>query len=154
MTVWLSVFFGFFAVEKTIFSGVVGFEINDLLQHYMGLIGAILVMAFLAVIYLVIRLKMTPEKISAALKKTKKEIQDDFNPDQPLPSDEAAIEQTDYEKELIDTVITPTQEINLDPEPIEDEILEEPTLKTVEEPTKVEVPEMDSGSILGRRLWQ
>ena len=77
--IWLSVFFGFFSSNSALLSGVIGFEINDVLQDYLGLIGTILVMAFLAIIYFVIRLKITPDKVSAALKNTKKEIASDFS---------------------------------------------------------------------------
>ncbi len=142
VTLWLSVFFGFFGMEKTIFSGVVGFEINDLLQDYIGLIGTILFMAFLAILYMVIRLKMTPEKVSAALKKTKKEIQEDFNPEVDLEGD--SIEPTDYEKDVIETMTTPSQELEMDVStPLEEEPMEEPTLKTVTPTPTVEVQETD-----------
>ncbi|GAB5400168.1 MAG: DNA translocase FtsK [Aureisphaera sp.] len=144
VTVWLSVFFGFFGLGKTIFSGTVGYEINDLLQDYIGLVGAILLMAFLAIIYLVIRLKMTPEKVSSALKKTKKEIQEDFSSAN-SETTEASIEQTDYEKEVIETLVVPSDEIEMDvATPKEEEIIDEPVLKTIvkepkEEPEVAEV---------------
>ncbi|MBV1922503.1 MAG: DNA translocase FtsK [Flavobacteriaceae bacterium] len=77
--IWLSVFFGFFASKSALLSGVIGYEINDVLQDYLGLIGAILVMAFLAIIYFVIRLNITPDKVISAFKNTKKEIVSDFS---------------------------------------------------------------------------
>jgi S-DNA-T family DNA segregation ATPase FtsK/SpoIIIE len=76
--IWLSIFFGFFAGKNSIFSGVIGFEMNDFLQDYLGFIGAVLVMTFLAIVYAVLRLKMTPEKVLASLQRTKKEINEDF----------------------------------------------------------------------------
>ncbi|MDC8004789.1 DNA translocase FtsK 4TM domain-containing protein [Aureisphaera galaxeae] len=143
VTVWLSVFFGFFSMEKTVFSGVIGFEINDLLQDYIGLIGAILVMAFLAIVYLVVRLKMTPEKVSDALKKTKKEIQDDFNSGEATITEEP-IDQTDYEKDVIETLTNPSQEIEMNVGTIEEEeIIPEPTLKTIVKEPEVVVEEPD-----------
>ncbi len=130
-------------MEKTIFSGVIGYEINDLLQDYIGLVGAILLMAFLAIIYMVVRLKMTPEKVSAALKKTKKEIQDDFNSES-TAAEESTVEPTDYEKDVIDTLATPTQGVEMDLSPIvEEEIIPEPTLKTISEEPKKSNPEVD-----------
>jgi len=77
--IWISVFFGFFSNISTLFSGVIGFEINDVLQDYLGFIGTVLVMTFLLIIYLVVRLKLTPEHVILALKRTKKEVTDDFN---------------------------------------------------------------------------
>ena len=100
--IWLATFFGFFAETSTIFSGVIGFETNDFLQDYLGLIGAILVMAFFAIVYLVIRLKVTPDAVGAALQKTKSELSEDFN------SNTTEIDQTDYEKEVVDSLVTDT----------------------------------------------
>ena len=98
---WISVFFGFFADSNSLLSGVIGFEVNDLLQDYLGLIGAILVMAFLLIAYLVIRLKATPDMVIGALKKTKKDIAADFSSE----ASEETIPQTDYEKEVVEAVI-------------------------------------------------
>jgi S-DNA-T family DNA segregation ATPase FtsK/SpoIIIE len=79
--VWLSVFFGFFGSQYSLWSGVVGFEINDLLQDYMGLAGTVLLMTFLAIVYFVIRLKVTPEKVINFFKSQRKEISEDFSSD-------------------------------------------------------------------------
>jgi len=77
-TLWLSIAFGFLTSKNMLWSGVVGFEINDLLQDYIGFIGALFVLVFIAICYFVVRLKITPEKIQALLRKTKKEIENDF----------------------------------------------------------------------------
>ena len=79
MMIWLSIFFGFFSTINPLFSGVIGFEINDVLQDYLGLIGAVLLLTFLLITYLVIRLKLTPEHLIQLLKTTKKDIKSDFN---------------------------------------------------------------------------
>jgi S-DNA-T family DNA segregation ATPase FtsK/SpoIIIE len=112
LTIWFAVFFGFFNSIGVLFSGTIGYEINDLLQDYLGLIGTILVMIFLAIIYLVVRLKVTPEKVTSLLKKTKKEISDDF-------SSEEVVSQTNYEKEKMEAVDleTPTMPMDIDDEP-------------------------------------
>jgi S-DNA-T family DNA segregation ATPase FtsK/SpoIIIE len=47
---WLAVFFGFFQEKEDILGGIVGFEINDFLQDYLGFIGTAFLMAFLAII--------------------------------------------------------------------------------------------------------
>ncbi|AVI51678.1 cell division protein FtsK [Pukyongia salina] len=130
---WISVFFGFFAGTRNLFSGVMGYEINDFLQDYLGLIGAILLMTFLAIVYLVIRLKMTPEKVGDAIKKTKKDIVDDFNTDPASEENsENLAQQTDYEKQVIEEVVNIDDTGSIDLETIVDEDnLEEPFLKTV-----------------------
>ena len=67
--IWLSVFFGFFR-SSSLLSGTVGFELNDYLQDYLGFIGTILLLSFLLLVYLVVRLKLTPEKILKSFRKT------------------------------------------------------------------------------------
>lgn len=126
--IWLSVFFGFFHVQGSKLGGAVGLEINDLLQGYMGLIGTILLMTFLAIIYLVSRLKITPEKVASVFRKTKKEIQDDFS----TTDDSREIDQTDYEKDVIENSSTQTSEIQLDiTNPSEDKVeLTKPIIET------------------------
>lgn len=130
---WLSVFFAFFGEKQSLLSGVLGYEVNDWLQSYMGLLGTILLMTFLAVIYLVLRLKMTPEKVAQALKKTKKDIADDFSPE--VTTNTSNIEQTEYEKEVVETLIPDATDLELDinssseEKVIASELIEEPTLK-------------------------
>ncbi|MBZ0328246.1 MAG: DNA translocase FtsK [Altibacter sp.] len=119
LMIWFSVFFGFFKSTANLFSGTIGYELNDLLQDYLGLIGAILVMTFLAIIYLVVRLKVTPDKVTTALKSTKKEIANDFASEtiaSEIGTD--AISQTDYEKEVVDAVLPSEEEIEDLPEPV------------------------------------
>ena len=84
--IWFSVFFAFFSGNSSILSGVIGFELNDFMQDYMGLIGTVLSMTFFAIVYLVLRLNITPEKIQNALRKTKKDIATDFNQAPSTPS--------------------------------------------------------------------
>ncbi len=82
--IWLSVFFGFFAGSNALLGGTVGYEINDYLQDYLGFTGTILLLTFLMVVYLVARLKVTPEKVLVFFRKTKKDISNDFkSADQP-----------------------------------------------------------------------
>ncbi|KAA1246913.1 DNA translocase FtsK [Aquimarina sp. RZ0] len=78
--IWISIVFGFVQKESGLFAGIIGYEINDFLQDYIGFIGTVLVLAFLAIVYIVVRLKYTPEKISASLRNTHKEINKDFEP--------------------------------------------------------------------------
>lgn len=76
--IWLSIFLGFFAEYNTLLGGTVGFEMNDYLQDYLGFTGTVLLLAFLLIVYLVARLKITPEKIISAFNKTRKDISEDF----------------------------------------------------------------------------
>ncbi len=78
--IWVSVVLGFVESEGGLLAGVVGYESNDFLQDYVGFIGTVLILAFFAIIYIVIRLRYTPEKLSDSLKKTQQVIAKDFEP--------------------------------------------------------------------------
>ncbi|CAM3474605.1 FtsK/SpoIIIE family DNA translocase [Aequorivita lipolytica] len=78
LMLWISVFFGFFGEKTTLFSGIIGYETNDLMQDYLGLVGAMLVMVFILIVYLVVRLKLTPEMAIDAFKSSKKQIASEF----------------------------------------------------------------------------
>jgi S-DNA-T family DNA segregation ATPase FtsK/SpoIIIE len=60
---WLSVLFGFIGEKEPLLGGTVGFELNDLLQLYIGKLGVILLLTFILITYLALRLKLTPESI-------------------------------------------------------------------------------------------
>ncbi|MDG1330565.1 MAG: DNA translocase FtsK [Flavobacteriaceae bacterium] len=133
MMIWLSIFFGFFSTINPLFSGVIGFEINDVLQDYLGLIGTVLLLTFLLITYLVIRLKLTPEHLIHLLKTTKKDIKSDFNPEttvkdnfkeEPLiPKEhlEPLSNEIELTSEVVDetkeTVYPPLEEIKITKEP-------------------------------------
>ena len=78
LMLWIAVFFGFFGGEATLFSGIIGYETNDLMQDYLGFVGAILVMIFVMIVYLVVRLKLTPDMAIDAFKNSKKQIAAEF----------------------------------------------------------------------------
>ncbi len=99
---WLSVFFGFFGAKGTNFSGVVGYELNDLMQDYLGLVGAIFIMTFLLIVYLVVRLKATPEMVTSVLKRTKKEVTEDFSSDEIFSEERINLNEDDYEDDIIE----------------------------------------------------
>jgi len=78
LMIWISVFFGFFGEKTTLFSGIIGYETNDLMQDYLGLVGAMLVMIFILIVYLVVRLKLTPEMAIDTFRSSKKQIESEF----------------------------------------------------------------------------
>ncbi|MEG9326498.1 DNA translocase FtsK [Salinimicrobium catena] len=84
--IWLSVFFGFFSGSNSLLGGTIGYEMNDYLQDYLGFTGTILLLTFLLVVYLVARLKVTPEKVLAVFRNTKQEISDDFKAPENRPA--------------------------------------------------------------------
>lgn len=58
---WFSITFGF-ATNKLL-SGIVGFELNEYLQTFLGKTGLLLSLAFLLLSYLIVKFNITPEKV-------------------------------------------------------------------------------------------
>lgn len=139
----LSIFFGFFSTTLPELGGVIGFEMNDFLKDYIGQTGTFLGIVFAIVIYLIFKIKISPDAIKTFFEKQQKDIKDDLNG---LTSSESG---TNYNLEefaveeaekLEEPIIKPSQfEINkelLKPT-IENasEISLEPTIKNVEPDT-------------------
>ena len=74
IVVWFSILFGFFTAKNDILSGIIGFELNEFLQIYIGKIGTLLLLIFALITYLAIRFKVTPQQISALFKNAKKDL--------------------------------------------------------------------------------
>ncbi len=79
----LSVLFGFFAVALPELGGIIGYEMNLFSQAYIGKTGTLLILLFGIITYLLLKLKVTPEKITTFFEKKKKEIADDISSIQP-----------------------------------------------------------------------
>lgn len=61
--IWISIALGFFALQQPLLGGLVGYEMNDFLQDYIGKIGVLLVLLF-GLIFILVRLfKFSPEDI-------------------------------------------------------------------------------------------
>lgn len=72
---WLSIALGFLLPNNSLLAGVVGFELNNYLQQFLGKTGLFLSLLFLLISYLVIRFKLTPELVKSSLVKNKGEAQ-------------------------------------------------------------------------------
>jgi S-DNA-T family DNA segregation ATPase FtsK/SpoIIIE len=75
----LSVLFGFFATSLPELGGTIGYELNLFLQDFIGKTGTLLVLAFGLIIYLIFKIKVSPEKIKSFFERTKKEIKSDLS---------------------------------------------------------------------------
>ncbi|HET8753762.1 MAG TPA: DNA translocase FtsK 4TM domain-containing protein, partial [Salinimicrobium sp.] len=133
--IWLSVFFGFFAGTNPMLGGTVGFEINDFLQDYLGLAGTILLMAFLFIVYLVIRFKITPEKLSVYFKSTKKDISEEFKTSP--PSSSISVEENPEEKPVRPFV--PKEDTSVKNAPLPESEMERLIIKSEENPDDMEM---------------
>ena len=107
----LSVLFGFFATPLPELGGVIGYEMNLFSQDYIGKTGTLLVLIFGILIYLIFKIKVSPDAIKSFFEKKKKEITDDIN------AMKAPLATSDYNLEEF--------AVN------EEEEIEEPKLKTV-----------------------
>jgi S-DNA-T family DNA segregation ATPase FtsK/SpoIIIE len=115
----ISVLLGFFAVTMPELGGTVGFEMNIFLQDYIGSTGTLLVLLFGVIIYLIYKIKVSPDTIKSFFERKKKEINEELAATKApatATSDAAAYNLEEY-----------AVEDNFD----DDEEIEEPVLKPV-----------------------
>ncbi|MDX1315448.1 MAG: DNA translocase FtsK 4TM domain-containing protein, partial [Eudoraea sp.] len=62
--IWTSIALGFFALEKPLLGGLIGYEMNDFLQDYTGKIGVLLLLLFVLTIILVRLFRFSPQGIA------------------------------------------------------------------------------------------
>jgi len=74
----ISILFGFFSKSLPELGGIIGFEMNAFSQDYIGKAGTLLALIFGIVIYLIFKIKVSPDKIKNAFESTKKEINNDL----------------------------------------------------------------------------
>ena len=150
----VSVLFGFFATSLPELGGTIGYELNLFSQDYIGKTGTLLVLIFGLIIYLIFKIKLSPEKIQSFFENTKKEIKTDItsNPfktvDNSYNLEEFAVPEVEDEeldtihikttgsqfeinKEALKPTISNSSDINLDP-----------VLKSIALPITPKVPEV------------
>jgi S-DNA-T family DNA segregation ATPase FtsK/SpoIIIE len=132
----LSVLFGFFATSVPELGGTVGYELNLFLQDYIGKTGTLLTLIFGLILYVIFKLKLSPERIQSFFENTKKEIKSDlgsntstnagssYNLEEFAITEEKELEETalvskpskfEINKEALKPTISHSSEINLDP---------------------------------------
>lgn len=63
LIITISIFFGLLWDFIPHLSGIIGFEINDLIQDYLGKIGSILLLIFATIVFLIFKIKVSPDKV-------------------------------------------------------------------------------------------
>nr|WP_315141997.1 DNA translocase FtsK [uncultured Flavobacterium sp.] len=139
LIVILSVLFGFFATSVPELGGTVGYELNLFFQDYIGKTGTLLVLIFGILIYLIFKIKISPEKIQNIFHSTKEEIKEEiannpfsketsnaYNLEEFAIEEEEEIEDTihlktsgsqfEINKEALKPTISSASEINLEPQ--------------------------------------
>jgi S-DNA-T family DNA segregation ATPase FtsK/SpoIIIE len=69
ITLWLSISLGFISQRHELFSGIIGFEINDYLQGFIGKMGLVILLSFLMIAYIILRYKVTFDHLIDGIKK-------------------------------------------------------------------------------------
>lgn len=62
ITLWLTIFFGFFSAYNPLLGGVMGHELNLYLNAFIGKLGIILLLSFVLIAYVVFRFDWNPRK--------------------------------------------------------------------------------------------
>ncbi|WP_298767406.1 DNA translocase FtsK [uncultured Polaribacter sp.] len=176
---WLSVTLGFLNKKYALLSGIIGFEINDYLQTFIGKTGLIIILSFFFIAYIVLRYKVTfdgiLEKIKqknevANIEKTTQDLVSNESTNHSEPKEETSVqakniiadkkEQSTFEKPLINLkpTITNHSEVSDKKESIQLKVEEtvpeeiEPVLKTdlIVEETVIEEPEVEIDVAISR----
>ncbi|WP_264536660.1 DNA translocase FtsK [Flavobacterium sp. N1736] len=116
----VSILFGFFATSAPELGGTIGYELNLFSQDYIGKTGTLLALLFGLIVYLIFKIKLSPEKIQSYFDSTKKEIKSELSSLNTQPQTESAynleefaIEEEDPELDNIHLKTEDTQfEIN------------------------------------------
>jgi S-DNA-T family DNA segregation ATPase FtsK/SpoIIIE len=77
--VLLSISFGFFWASLPELGGTVGYEMNLFFQDYIGKIGTSLLLLLGIVIYLIFKIKISPDSVKSFFEKNKREIKNDID---------------------------------------------------------------------------
>lgn len=156
---WVSIVLGFVEKDGGLLAGIIGYEINDFLRDYIGFIGTVLVLAFFAIVYIVVRLRYTPEKLYDSLKATQKDIVKDYEttlqPEEDLKNSvsgqqnsksgikgriDAIITKSNNHHKKDEKLIDPKQDVNtgeITLSPTIEDVSDKPDSKDVEIPEKI-----------------
>jgi len=129
----ISVLFGFFATSLPELGGTIGYELNLFSQDYIGKTGTLLVLAFGLIIYLIFKIKVSPEKIKSFFESTKKEIKTD------LATNASTIDSSAYnlEEYAVEDVEDVSEEIHLKSPSSQFELNKEALKPTINNPSEI-----------------
>ena len=113
--VLISILFGFFANTLPELGGTIGYEMNLFSQDYIGRIGTLLVLILGITIYLIFKIKISPDTVKAFFERNKKELSDDL---------------ASVKMPMADSTYNLEEFAVKDEEDIEEDLEEEPELKT------------------------
>ncbi|WP_374400084.1 DNA translocase FtsK [Flavobacterium sp.] len=176
LIIFISIILGFFWEYIPQLGGTVGFEMNLFIQDYIGKTGTLLVLLFGIVLFLVFKIKMSPESFTKVFEKPQSELNEDIaaaNTIVPVPENSTDETEDEVNTDLPitsptnskeDFILTEDEEemgnFELKTYPSNFEINKEalkPTIATASELTldpkpKVETPEVTNFSIEDRSI--
>jgi len=79
LIILFSILFGFFWEYMPQLAGTVGFEMNLFIQDYIGKVGVGLLLAFSFILFLIFKIKVSPDKIKDILERPNKELKEELN---------------------------------------------------------------------------
>lgn len=143
--IWLSITMAFLSEKYALLSGVIGFEVNQFLQSYLGKVGLIITMIFLGVSYFAVRYKITFDRLIDYIKAKRAAssasvLEENLTDDTENTSVEELVDdspKSQFELSLENLKPTISKPSDLDTTSKEEEIekkVEEITLKVKEEP--------------------
>ena len=137
----ISIVFGFFFTALPELGGTIGYEMNILFQDYIGKTGTLLVLIFGIVLYLLLKIKISPDAVKTFFEKRKNEIKEDLNAMQrPVAENGAAYNLEEFaidalEEDSAEPELKPTSQFEINKESLKptissySEIELEPSLK-------------------------
>lgn len=118
--IWFSIALGFFANEKPLLAGLVGYEMNDFLQDYTGKIGVLLLLLFGLVFILVRLFNFSPEEIGIFFRTKTASIASEFKGKKNDDAVEMQLSVEDEKPIVVDTYTHKENIPHLEKEPVED----------------------------------
>lgn len=78
LILYFSILFSILLPNQPIFGGMIGYETSLFIRDYIGTIGLIFLLVFFLILYLVVRLGVTPEKIITSFKRASQDLNKDL----------------------------------------------------------------------------
>ncbi len=136
LTIIVSVLFGFFNEYLPELGGIIGFEINLFMQDYLGKTGTMLLLIFGLFVFLLFRVKISPDVIKSLFERKQREIQE-VAENENATADDATMPTAEHSLSVNDDI--PTTVPNIDED--EEEELEKMELKI--KPSQFEINRED-----------
>ena len=98
VSLWLSISMGFISQRHELFSGIIGFEINDYLQGFIGKMGLVILLSFLLMAYIILRYKVTFDHLIDTIKK------DETKANTSIPNEHPTSQKVETDNEVSETI--------------------------------------------------